>query len=58
MFDRTIMDAILAGRRPGAAPIARIKLTVLAPGRPFIISHWNLKGIAERAVIGWTEDDK
>ncbi len=51
MFHRTIMDAILAGRRPEAAAIARIKLTVLAFGHLFIVSPWSLKGTAERVVI-------
>ena len=51
MFHGTIMDAILAGRRPEAAAIARIKLTVLAFGHLFIVSPWSLKGTAERVVI-------
>jgi len=58
MFDRSNIEAILAARRPEAAAIARIKLTVLAPGHPFVISHWILKGAAKGAVVGWTEDEK
>ncbi len=58
MFDRSNTEAILAARRPEAAASARIKRTLLSLGHPFVISHWNLKVAAERAVIGWTEDEK
>jgi len=40
MFDRIIIEAILAARRPEVAATARIKLAVLVPRHEFVTGQW------------------